>query len=795
LRANPGFTLACVSSLALGIGASVAIFGAVNPILFQPLPYLHADRLVTVWDRGLDGTRLEIAFGNYREIAERSRSFDALAVMKPWLPTLTDGHTPPERLDGQRVSADYFRVLRVPPALGRDFEPADDRRDGPRVAIISDALWQRRFGGDPSMPGRTVTLDGVSVTVIGVLPRGFEPVLAPSADIWGPLQYDPSLPANGREWGHHLRMSGRLTAGTTLAQANTELDAIGRVTSAEFVRPNWAAMEPALSVQSLQDDVTGAVRPALLAVLGAVALLLAIACVNVANLQLARAATRRGEFAMRAALGATRRRIVGQLVVESLLLASAGGLAGVGVALAGVRTLIAMSPPGLPRIGAVGVDGTVLTLAILLTIAIGLVLGLVSGQRLGHGDIQSAVHRMSPRLASPRDRTRRLLVIAEVALAVVLLVGAGLLVRTLNRLFAIDPGFRPANVLTMQVQTSGPRFQDPGSTQRFFTAALDAVRQVPGVASAALASQLPLSGDFDLYGVRFEASTAPMTMADGSAYRYAVSPGYFETIGVPIRAGRALDERDTAEAPFAVVINESLARRRFPDGNALGQRMHVGQASGPWYTVVGVAGDVKHASLAGSHADAAYLAPAQWQFADRALWLVVRARGDAAALVPAIKNAVWSIDKDQPIARVATMDRLLAASAAERQFAATLFEVFGLAALALCAVGVYGLLAGDVGSRMREIGIRRALGASRIAVLAGVMRQGVSLTLWGALVGLGGSLLLVKALVTLLFGVSPIDPVTLLGVVTLLFAVSFVACLLPALRAPRIDPSITLKVE
>jgi predicted permease len=441
------------------------------------------------------------------------------------------------------------------------------------------------------------------------------------------------------------------------------------------------------------------------------------------------------------------------------------------------------------------VDSQVLAFTIALTFAIGLVLGLVSGWRLVHRDIQAAVQRTSARLAGPRDRTRRTLVIAEVALAVVLLVGAGLLMRTLERLFAIDPGFQAAHVLTMQIQTSGPRFQDPAETRRFFTAALSAVRDVSGVAAAALSSQLPLSGDFDVYGLHFESSPAPMTVADGGAYRYAVSADYFATMGIPIRAGRAVGDRDTAEAPLAVVINETLARRRFPGQDAIGQRVRVGPQSAPWYTIVGVAADVKQASLAGSHADAAYLTAEQWPFADRALWLVVRARGDAAALAPAVQAAVWSVDKDQPIVRAASMEQRLAASTAERRFAATLFELFGLAALGLAAIGVYGLIAGDVGARMREIGIRSALGASRLSLLGGVMRQGLSLAVWGVLIGIAGSFVAMQSLAALLFGISPIDPITVGGVVAVLIAVSSGASLLPAWRAARIDPTITLRLE
>jgi putative ABC transport system permease protein len=796
LRSTPGFTAVAAVTLALGIGASAAIFSAVNPILFQPLPYPHAERVAMIWDFAIDGARLDVTFGTYRELLERSRSLDAVAVMKPWQPTIV-GAAQPERLDGQRVSADYFRALGVPPAIGGGFEASDDRRNGPNVAILSDGLWRRRFGADGAIVGRPITLNDTSYTVVGVMPRSFENVLSPSAEIWAPLQYDASLPPDGREWGHHLRMVGRLRPGVTPDQAKRELDAIARTPVPEFSRPRWASVSRGFTVDSLQDDVTRAVKPALVAVVGAVILVLAIACVNVTNLVLARGAQRRDEFAMRAALGAGRTRMVRQLLTESLLLAAIGGALGMAVALLGVRALVALSPSGLPRVGAIRLDGSVLVFGMAVTTIVALVFGLMPALRASRADLHSSVQHGSPRATGGPRVTRRVLVVAEVALALVLLVSTGLLFRSLQRLFAVDPGFNPSLVVTMQVQTSGHRFDDNGAVHRFFAQALEAARQVPGVVSAGFTGQLPLSGDFEKYGVHFE-SIPTDPNEDGSALRYAVSPGYVETMGIPLRRGRFLDEHDVAGRPVAVLINESFAKRKFPGQDPIGQRLHLGSTDQPWDTIVGVVGDVKQTSLALGQTDAVYVPAVQSSSADRALSLVVRASSLAASperLVTNIRDAIWSVDKDQPIVRIATMESLVAASAAERRFALILFEAFALVALVLAATGIYGVLSGSVTERMREIGVRSALGASRGDILALVMRQGMTLTGAGVIVGLIGAVAASQTLVTLLFSVSRLDPVTYLGVIALLAGVSGIACGVPAWRAARVDPSMTLRAE
>ena len=747
-----------------------------------------------IWDVGEDGSRSPQTFHTYRELSERSRSFDTLSVMKPWQPTL-NGADHPERLDGQQVSAGYFRTLGVVPVLGRDLQPSDDVRNGPKVVVLSNGLWRRRFGGDSAIVGREIKLDDASYTVVGVMPPGFDNVLSPSAEVWSPLQYDTGniVSLETREWGHHLRMVARLRAGATIDQARSDLSSIAHTPVPEFPRPRWAALAQGLIVNSLQDDVTRGVKPSLLAVFGAVILVLLIACVNVTNLLLARGAQRRGEFAMRAALGAARLRLVRQLVTESLLLAFLGGAFGMLVTRAGIRILLALSPAELPRINAIRVDGMVFAFAFGITVLIGVMVGLIPARYAARRDLQNGLQQSSSRTAGGHQRTRRAFVVAEVALALVLMVSAGLLLHSLSRLFDIPPGFESAHLLTMQVQTFGARYDDDKICHQFFAQALDAVRQVPGVTAAAFTSQLPLSGDSDIYGARFEEDSPDVGYP---VFRYAVTPGYFETIGIPLRRGRLLDAHDVAGTPPAILISESLAKRRFPNQDPIGKRVHVGgRIDSPMFTVVGVVGDVKQMSLAMSESDAVYTTTTQWHWADGTLSLVVGARGDAAAFVPAIKNAIWSVDKDQPIVRIARMDDLLAASAAERRFVLILFEAFGLVALVLAATGIYGVLSGSVTERTREIGVRSALGASRGSIVGLVIRQGISLTGLGIVFGLVGAMAASQAISALLFGTSRLDPLTYLGVILLLAAVSVVACCVPAWRAARIDPMVALRYE
>ena len=785
LRAAPGFTAVTVVTLALGIGATTAIFSAIYPILIQPLPYPAGHRIATIWELSGDGQRIDGSYGMFHAMAERTHAFQALAVFKPWLPTMT-GSDRPERLNGQRVTSEYFRVLGVAPALGRDFLAAEDRPQGPRVVILGDRLWRRRFAADPAIVGRDITLSDTRYTVIGVMPPRFENVLAPEAEIWGPMQYGLS---EGRTWGHHLRTVGRLRDGSSIAQAAREAATLGPAIRSEY-RPETYAPNAAFTAVALRDDVTRAVKPALMAVVIAVTLVLLIACVNVTNLLLARGVHRRGELALRAALGAGKGRLIRQLLTESVLLSALGGAAGMLVAWFGLQALHALSPANLPRADAIAFNPAVFGFGLAITTLLGLAVGAIPAVHAARSDPHDALQHGSPRSTGAHGRLRASLVVAEVALALVLLVGSGLLLRSLQQLFAVPAGFETSHLLTMQVQTSGRRFDPDGATVQFFTQVLDAVRRVPGVTAVALTSQLPMSGDDSEYGLRLDGSQ------DGySVFRYAVTPGYIETMGVPLLHGRTLDERDRAGAPPVALVNESLAKSKFGGRDAIGQRVHIGPTDRPPYTIVGIVGDVRQMSLTLGPPDAVYTTSSQWIFTDPVMSLVVRGQGNVASLAPAIRAAVWSVDKDQPVVRIATMDDLLAASAAERRYALILFETFAIVALVLAAAGIYGVISGRVAERTREIGVRAALGATRSSILRLVLGEGCALTAFGIAIGVAAAAAAGRGMAALLFNVSPLDPVTHASVLMLLLVVSAVACAVPAWRAARVDPAATLRAE
>jgi len=796
LRTNPAFTFAAVLTLALGIGASTTVFSAISPILIEPLPFPRADRLVTIDDRTDAGTAMPPTLGTYYELQARNHSFDALAAADAWRPSLTS-NVDPEQLHGQRVTASYFGVLGVSPIVGRGFTADEDRPGGPNVVVLGDGLWRRRFGGDRSIVGHVVQLDGDDYTVVGIMPPTFANVVAPSAELWSPMRERATGEFDSRAWGHHYQIIGRLAPTATIASASSEIAQIGRVGDAAYPRPPWAKFERGLLVRSMKEEVTSAVRPALYAIIGAVLLLLGIAAVNVTNLLLARGAQRRPELAMRIALGAGGGRLVRQMLTESLVLAACGGVFGLAIADVGVRLFVAWSPPGLPRADAIGLDWRVFAFALALTAIIGVAVGLVPALTALHTDAAGSLQHGTRRSTSGRVAGRSALVVAEVSLALVLLVSAGLLVRSVRRLVSVPPGFDPSNVVTMQVVLAGHAFHSDTARLRSWNQIIDAVRQVPGVVSVGTTSQLPLSGDVDGYGYEWQSLPTTTGGNDGSALRYAVSPGYFAAMRIPLRAGRLIDATDRPGAPEAILVNESLARRLFGDRNPIGERVRFGGQMGgdQWDYVVGVVADVRQYSLAVPAPDAFYVATGQWAWVDNVATLVARTSGDAAAAVPSIKRAVWSVDATAPIQRIATMDSFIAASAGQRRLALAAIETFALAALLLAAVGLYGVISGGVTERLREIGIRTALGATPGEILRQVVGRGVALTILGALIGLGGSAVATRLLASMLFSVSRTDPVTYAGVVGLLTAVAIAAAWLPARRAAGVDPTIALRAE
>ena len=796
LTRDPVFTGVASLTLALGIGAATAIFSTVNPILFRALPYPGAERIITISDRSPGGTAAEPTYGTFEELASRSRSFESLSAADVWRPSLT-GAQEAERLQGLRVSASYFNTLGVMPVVGRTFDSAEDTPGTGRVAVVSDRLVKRRFGA-ASMVGAAITLDGVSHTIVGVMPPGFVDVMSPSTDLWAPLQAQSRASPSAREWGHHYRIVGRLVRGTDIDAARREMEAIARHTVAEFPRVPWAALENGLLVLGLQEDVTAAARPTLVAIMAAAGVLLLIACVNVANLLLARSRRRQAELALRAALGAGSSRLLRQLLTESMVLALVGGVLAFAVAHAGVGALIALSPAGLPQAEAIRVDSVAFGFALAVTTLVGVLVGLVPALTATHVDVRGSLQKVSRTFAGGRNAARGTLVISEVALSLVLLVGAGLLLRSLDRLFAVSPGIRPEHVLTMQVVDAAGRNRSDEERLQYYDQVVSAVRRVPGIIGAAVTSQLPLSGDLDSYGYSQAAFPERQPGEDGAAMRYAVTPGYFAVMGIPLVRGRLIAETDRAGAAPSFVISASLARQMFGDADPLGQQVRFGpdtDGSGPWGTVVGVVGDVKQQSLASTNSAAFYVNPAQWRWADPVQSLVVQTSGNAAAMTNAVRQAVWSVDRNKPITRVATMEQLVWNTASVQRFASVVYGTFAIAALLLAAVGLYGVVSAFVAERSREFGIRSALGATRGEIVREVLGNGLRFTAIGVVLGVAGAYATSRLLETLLYGVSRVDPATYAAVITVLASVAVLACLAPARRAASVDPATTLRAE
>ncbi|MFI5214242.1 MAG: ABC transporter permease [Gemmatimonadales bacterium] len=792
LRAAPGFTFITVLTLALGIGATTAIFSVVDPVLFEPLPWPGSNRAETLWEANGKGNPFgRMGYATVQDIAQRVRSFEYVGAADLATGTLT-GAAQPEPLVGQRVTWTYFRALGVQPALGRDVLPAEDAPNAERVVLLANGLWRRRLGGDSAIAGRTIDLNGVPRTVVGVMPAGFRDPLQPDAQFWLPLRYDATTSGACRDC-RHLRAVARLREGASLAQAAGELSTLYRNLKTEYPTEMHGSDLP---VVPLRAYLVRDVRTMLLAVLGAVGFVLLIACVNVTNLLLAQGAQRQAEFAMRTALGAAPGRIRRQVLTESVLLALVGGAAGVGIAVLGMPALLSLAPAGLPFAERIALNSTVLGFALLVTSAVGIGFGVAPALAAARADLAPAIKGGGHRTTGVPRATRASLVVSEVALALVLLVGAGLMLQSLRRLFSIAPGFEPANVLTMQIQTTGPRFATNEATWAYFDQVLATVRAAPGVESAAFTSQLPLSGDLDQYGVHVEPRPNEDLEVEHPGFRYAVSDGYFEALHIPVLRGRTLTAADRTGQPPVAVIDETMARHGWGGTDPIGHRVRIGPSDqGPWYTIVGVVGDVIQASLSERAANAIYVPESQWIFGDGSMSLVVRTRAEPAALTRALRGAIWSVDKDQAIVRIATLRDLVAGTEARRRFALVLLEVFASVALVLAAAGIYGVLAGSVSERRREIGVRAALGASRADIVRMILRQGAGMTTIGIVLGLIAAAALSRAIAGLLFATSRLDPVTYAGVAVLLLLVALLACWVPAARAARVDPMSTLRAD
>ena len=786
---RPGFTAVALAVLALGVGANTAIFSVVNAVLLRPLPYPGSERIVAFDGvnpaRGVKQSNMSAP--DFADWKAQAHSFEALSIYTEGGSNLTGGGEP-ERVTAGWVGTDFFRAMGVGAALGRALLPEDENPGAANVVVISHGLWQRHFGADPAAVGRKVELGGRSREVVGVMPPGFD--FPRRAEVWGPLQLEAAKePRDNRSYS----VLGRLREGASLAQAQAELDTITARLSESYPVTNagWG-----VALAPLKDALVGETRAALFLLLAAVALVLLIACANVANLLLARAAGRRREVALRLALGAGRWRVARQMLTESLMLALAGGALGAGLSVWLTDLLVALAPANTPRLAEASLDARVLLFATAATLLTGLAFGLVPALQASKADLGESLKEGGRGSSGGRSRVRSALVVAEVALSLLLLAGAGLLVKSFARLQAVSPGFDSGGVLTARVSLPGARYKEPAQKAEFFKALTERLAALPGVEAAGATISLPLGGsNLSVWrGLIPEGRPATPEASEAAAYA-VVTPGYFRTMRVPLRSGRVFDERDDANAPKVLVINETLARKVFPGQDAVGRHIHIWRDEEFPRRVVGVVGDTKHASLDEDDAPQMYVPHAQdagWG----GLSVAVRTRGgDPSALTPALREEVRALDRQLPVYDVKTAGKVLADSTAYRRVTMFLMAGFAAAALLLAGVGLYGVLSYAVAQRTHEIGIRMALGAQGRDVLRLVVRQGMLLTLAGLGLGLGAALLLTRLMEGLLYGVSAADPAVYALVSLLLGAVALLACLVPARRATKVDPMVALRYE
>jgi predicted permease len=796
LAKNPGFTIVAVLTLALGIGANAAIFSVVDAVLLRPLAYKDADRLVTILHNGDN----PVAVANYIDWRDQSSSFEAMGAADYWSANLS-GIDSPEHILGLSVTQSLLTLLGVEPLLGRLFVAGEDQKGAEHEVILSYGLWQRRFAGDSKVVGKVITLDGEPYTVLGVMPRTFKfaPFWATRAEMWVPNAFGDRIHNRG---GNSLRIFARLKQDVALSEARAEIATITARLEQKFPGTNRDVV-----VTPLKQNVVGQVKAPLLLLLGAVGFVLLIACANVAHMLLARSATRQKEIAVRTALGAPRTRVIRQFLTENLLLAAMGASAGLLLAVWGTRALVALSPAFIPRVDTIGIDARVILFLIGVTVLTGMVFGLAPAMHASAVNLMDTL-KDGGRGGSDgnrRNRLRSFLVASEFALALILLIGAGLMVRSFFALQSIDPGFNPNRVLSMAVSVAGTQESEPHRRAIFYQQLIERVRALLGVEAAGGINHLPLAGDMWGWPFAIEGRGKPLPGESPVGVYRIVMPGYFETMRLPVLRGREIAATDDASAPGVVLINEKAARKYWPGENPLGKHIAFDDdkaASPTWLTVIGIVRDAKQENWAEAPYPEVYLAALQngGFLGEREshasyITLVVRTRGNPAALSAMIKNTVWSLDRNLAISEVLTMDDVVAEANAQPRFEMALLGVFAGVALMLAAVGIYGVMSYSVARRTHEIGIRISLGASRTDVLRLVVRQGMVLALAGSGAGIIGALLLSRLMTKLLYGVLPTDPVTFTGVAVLLMFVALAANYLPARRATRVDPIVALRYE
>lgn len=784
---NPGFAILAILALALGIGANTAIFSVVNSVLLRPLAYADPSRLVVILHEG----KFPASPADYLDWRKQSRSFDQVAAAQAGAATLT-GREQAEELAGMQVSANLFDTLGVPAFRGRTFAASDDQPGSRNVAVLSYALWQRRFGGDSGIVGRQIVLNGDSYTVTGIMPESFHfaPFWVTNTEIWTPLVLDTRLHDRG---GRSLRIFARLRSGVALKQAQSEMDVICRRLAEQYPQTNTNITAQVLP---LQEKVVANIRPTLLVLLGTVGFVLLIACSNVANLMLVRANGRTKETAVRLALGSSRWRLIRQSLLESLMLSAAGATVATWIARWGATGLIVSLPAGsLPRLEEVGIDKTALAFTVLIAMATGVFCGIAPALRAFRTELQEALKSgaRGSTQGKGEHRTRAVLVTCEVALALVLMVGAGLMLRTFEHLQAVDPGFDPSHVLTMEAAAGGKSYPTAAGRIRFFQQLRPRLESLPGVQSVSAINHLPIDGDVWTLGIAIEGRPVPPPGQQYGAVYRVVQPGYFATMKIPMLGGRDFTTHDAGGTTPVVIINEALAKRHWPGEDPIGQRISLSDRT--WMTIVGIVKNVKQSDWIANPEGEIYLAHAQRQSSQASMTVVMRAHGDPLVLAKGAEDAVHSIDKDVPVAHVMTMERVIGRKLWRGRLTMTLLMLFAGIAITLAALGIYGAIAYSVAQRTNEIGIRMALGAGRVDVLRMVLQQALAVVGSGVSIGLFGAWMLTRALSGLLYGVTATDPLTFLAVPVLVVGLSAVACSLPALRATRVDPVTALRYE
>jgi putative ABC transport system permease protein len=792
---SPTFTIVTLLTLVLAIGANSAIFSLINAILLRPLPFNNPDRLMVLWATSQEGGKSEGFTSplNFVDWQSSSQSFEEIEAFRYWAMNVT-GDAQPERVWGARVSGGLFNMLGVNPKIGRAFVQEEDKPGKDNVVVISHGLWQRRFGSDPNVLERQIPLNGRSYNVIGVMDSDFQfpvkglvPILTQTqAEFWIPLAFDNEQAANP---GRVLVVVGRLKEGVSREQAQSEMGSIMSRLEQQYpvFNSGWG-----VRVTPLQEQIVGGVRPTLLLLSIAVGFVLLIACANVASLLLARGATRQKEIALRAALGATRTRLMRQLLTESVVLSLLGGLLGVVLSFWCVRALVAVSPDVVPITSEVKIDATVLGFGFLISLLTGLVFGLLPALETSRLNLNQLLKEGAKELmGSPhRIHLRSILVVSEVALASLLLIAAGLMIRSFLRLQQVDPGFNPEKILTMQLDLPLSKYRERKQRVAFYDAVLARLEALPGVEKAGAVSTLPLGGEEEENAFIIEGRPLPPSGQPPMVPSRAISPNYFQTMGIPVLQGRPFELRDNLDAPGAAIINQSMADRFWPGEDPLGKRISLGGSS-TWRTIVGIVGDVRHADLSAQAKPEMYFPYLQMPLPF--MVMVVRTTIDPANMIGTVRTQTLEVDKDQPVSNIKTMDQLISASVSRPRLRTLLIGLFAAVAMVLAMIGVYGLLSYSVTQRSREIGIRMALGAQRSDVLKQIMKQGITLALVGIVIGAVLALVLTRVLGSMLYGISTTDPFTFALVSMALACVAMIATYIPARRATTVDPMVALR--